>query len=242
MTGRRTPPAASAPPSPPPAPRPTSSWPRNLARLVAEMRRQGTTTVEIKSGYGLTVARRGAQPGDRAPAHAGDHVPRVRTWCRPSTPTTPAAYVDLVTGPMLEACAPHARWVDVFCERGAFDADQARAMLAGRHRRKVSAAGCTPTSSARAPACSSACEVGLHARWTTAPTSPTRTSTRSRRLRYGGDPAARRGVLHPLAVPGRPPAPRRRRARGAGHATATPAPATPPRCRCAWRSPCARCG
>ncbi len=31
---------------------------------------------------------------------------------------------------MLEACAPHARWVDVFCERGAFDADQARAVLA----------------------------------------------------------------------------------------------------------------
>jgi imidazolonepropionase len=38
-------------------------------------------------------------------------------------------YVDLVTGPMLEACAPFARWVDVFCERGAFDADQARAVL-----------------------------------------------------------------------------------------------------------------
>ena len=42
----------------------------------------------------------------------------------------PAAYVDLVTGPMLAACAPHARWVDVFCERGAFDEDQARAILA----------------------------------------------------------------------------------------------------------------
>ena len=30
---------------------------------------------------------------------------------------------------MLDVCAPHARWVDVFCERGAFDADQARAVL-----------------------------------------------------------------------------------------------------------------
>ena len=39
------------------------------------------------------------------------------------------AYVDLVCGAMLEACAPHARWVDVFCDRGAFDADQARAVL-----------------------------------------------------------------------------------------------------------------
>ncbi|NEE33175.1 imidazolonepropionase, partial [Streptomyces sp. SID7982] len=45
----------------------------------------------------------------------------------------PAGYVDLVTGPMLEACAPHARWIDVFCEQGAFDGDQARAILtAGR--------------------------------------------------------------------------------------------------------------
>ncbi|MDP3894162.1 amidohydrolase family protein, partial [Nocardioides sp.] len=42
----------------------------------------------------------------------------------------PAAYVDLVTGPMLEAAAPYARWIDVFCETGAFDADQARAILA----------------------------------------------------------------------------------------------------------------
>ena len=41
----------------------------------------------------------------------------------------PAGYVALVTGPMLEACAPHARWIDVFCETGAFDADQARAVL-----------------------------------------------------------------------------------------------------------------
>ena len=39
-------------------------------------------------------------------------------------------YVALVTGAMLEACAPHARWIDVFCERGAFDEDQARAILA----------------------------------------------------------------------------------------------------------------
>ena len=41
-------------------------------------------------------------------------------------------YVALVCGAMLDACAPHARWVDVFCERGAFDADEAGAVLAGR--------------------------------------------------------------------------------------------------------------
>jgi imidazolonepropionase len=37
--------------------------------------------------------------------------------------------VALVTGEMLQACAPFARWVDVFCESGAFDADQSRAVL-----------------------------------------------------------------------------------------------------------------
>ncbi|RCV54723.1 amidohydrolase family protein [Marinitenerispora sediminis] len=44
-------------------------------------------------------------------------------------------YVDLVTGPMLDACAPHARWIDVFCERGAFDEEVSRrVLLAGRER------------------------------------------------------------------------------------------------------------
>ena len=53
--GRRTPPAASAPPSPRPARPPTSSSPPTSPGWSPEMRRQGTTTVEIKSGYGLTV-------------------------------------------------------------------------------------------------------------------------------------------------------------------------------------------
>ena len=100
----------------------------NLARLVDEMRRQGTTTVEVKSGYGLTVA-------DEARALAiARHVTDETTFLGahvvpPEHADDPAAYVDLVTGPMLEACAPHARWVDVFCERGAFDEDQARTIL-----------------------------------------------------------------------------------------------------------------
>jgi imidazolonepropionase len=47
----------------------------------------------------------------------------------------PDAYVDLVCGPMLDACAPLARWCDVFCDRGAFDDAQARRVLmAGRDR------------------------------------------------------------------------------------------------------------
>src|SRR3954471_21887630 len=104
----------------------------NLVRLVDEARRQGTTTVEVKSGYGLTVADEArslaiARQVSEDTTFLGAHV------VPPEYADDPAGYVDLVTGPMLDACAPHARWIDVFCERGAFDADQARAIvLAGR--------------------------------------------------------------------------------------------------------------
>ena len=99
----------------------------HVARLVAEMRRQGTTTVEIKSGYGLT-------PRAAARRLGGARLCTAEPTCR-GAPVGPAAtdaasYVALVTGPMLEAAAPYARWIDVFCERGAFDEDQARAVLA----------------------------------------------------------------------------------------------------------------
>ena len=98
------------------------------ARLVTEMLRQGTTTVEIKSGYGLTVRDEArslavARMLTEETTFLGAHV------VPPELADDPAAYVALVTGPMLEACASHARWVDAFCERGAFDADQARAVL-----------------------------------------------------------------------------------------------------------------
>ena len=104
----------------------------NVARLVAEMRRQGTTTVEIKSGYGLTVLDEArslavARQFTDETTFLGAHV------VPPEYADDPAGYVDLVTGPMLDAAAPHASWIDVFCERGAFDDDQARAiLLAGR--------------------------------------------------------------------------------------------------------------
>jgi imidazolonepropionase len=100
----------------------------NATRLVAEMRAQGTTTVEIKSGYGLTVehefrALRLARELTAEATYLGAHVV-------PSEfADDVAGYVELVTGEMLDACAPHARWIDVFCEAGAFDVDQARAIL-----------------------------------------------------------------------------------------------------------------
>jgi imidazolonepropionase len=102
----------------------------NVRRIVAEMARQGTTTVECKSGYGLTVEQE-----ERAVRIAAELVDEVTFLGAHVVPAgmDPAEYVDLVTGPMLAACAPHARWIDVFCERGAFDADQTRQILsAGR--------------------------------------------------------------------------------------------------------------
>jgi imidazolonepropionase len=101
----------------------------NLARLAAELLAQGTTTFECKSGYGLTVAdeaRSVALAAEVTPevTYLGAHV------VPPEFDGDAAGYVDLVCGAMLAACAPHARWVDVFCERGAFGADEARAVLA----------------------------------------------------------------------------------------------------------------
>ncbi|MGW2561428.1 imidazolonepropionase [Streptomyces sp. NPDC001514] len=100
----------------------------NLVRYLDEALRQGTTTFETKSGYGLTThdearaLRIAARHTDEV-TYLGAHV------VSPDYADDPAAYVALVTGEMLDACAPHARWVDVFCEKGAFDGDQARAVL-----------------------------------------------------------------------------------------------------------------
>ncbi|GGT23052.1 imidazolonepropionase [Streptomyces kurssanovii] len=106
----------------------------NVARYLAEALRQGTTVMETKSGYGLTVedearALRIAAAHTDEVTYLGAHI------VSPDYADDPAAYVALVTGEMLDACAPYARWVDVFCEKGAFDADQARAVLtAGKAR------------------------------------------------------------------------------------------------------------
>jgi imidazolonepropionase len=105
-----------------------------LRRLAGEMLAQGTTTFECKSGYGLTVPDEARAVALAAEAtdevtYLGAHV------VPPEFDGDAGAYVDLVCGPMLDACAPHARWVDVFCERGAFSVDEARAVLtAGRAR------------------------------------------------------------------------------------------------------------
>jgi imidazolonepropionase len=98
------------------------------ARLRTEALRQGTTTIEIKSGYGLSIvdeerSLRLAREFTTETTYLGAHVVPAEFDGQAD------AYVDLVCGEMLTAAAPFARWVDVFCERGAFDADQARAVL-----------------------------------------------------------------------------------------------------------------
>jgi imidazolonepropionase len=95
---------------------------------VAEMQALGTTTIEIKSGYGLNAATesrmlRLAREFTNETTFLGAHVvPAEFAENR-------AGYVALVCGPMLSACAPLCRWVDVFCDVGAFDADETRAVL-----------------------------------------------------------------------------------------------------------------
>jgi imidazolonepropionase len=97
----------------------------NLKRLVEEMARQGTTTVECKSGYGLTV-----EDEARSLRIAGEVVDEVTYLGAHVVPDgDPSDYVALVTGEMLQACAPYAKWIDVFCERGAFGEDQTRTIL-----------------------------------------------------------------------------------------------------------------
>jgi imidazolonepropionase len=100
----------------------------NFLTLQKEMIRSGITTFESKSGYGLTVADEA-----RSLAMASKHTSETTFLGAHVGPEDYAGktddYVALVAGEMLDACAPHAKWVDVFCDVGAFDVDQSRAIL-----------------------------------------------------------------------------------------------------------------
>lgn len=104
----------------------------NVDRLVAEYARQGTTTVECKSGYGQTTTDE-----LRSLLQAGRRTPETTLLAAHVLPPEYAErgdsgadeYVQMVLDEMVPQCAPHARWIDVFCEQGAFDADQSRAVL-----------------------------------------------------------------------------------------------------------------
>ena len=101
-----------------------------LTRLRDEARRQGTTFLETKTGYGLDVASE--ERSARIAAAQADVVTFLGAHIVPDG-LDARAYLDLVTGPMLSAVAPWVRFIDVFCERGAFDVEQSREVLeAGR--------------------------------------------------------------------------------------------------------------
>jgi imidazolonepropionase len=111
---------------------PTDVLDHLVRQRLAEAHRAGTTTIEIKSGYGLNVADEARSVGI-ARAHTtestflGAHLLPVEYEGRADD------YIHLVCNEMLDATAPNSKWIDAFCETGAFDVDQSRAVLeAGR--------------------------------------------------------------------------------------------------------------
>lgn len=99
-----------------------------LRGFLDEMLAQGTTTVEIKSGYGLSLVDE--ERLVRLAAEVTSEVTFLGAHVVPADYADRAdEYVDLVTGPMLDACAPYAKWIDVFCETGAFTVEQSRRVL-----------------------------------------------------------------------------------------------------------------
>jgi len=101
---------------------------KNMLRLVSEMQKSGITTFETKSGYGLTTLDE-----TRALEIAAKHTTETTFLGAHVVPSEYAGkedkYVELVTGEMLDSVLPHAKWIDVFCDQGAFDVDQARQIL-----------------------------------------------------------------------------------------------------------------
>ncbi len=98
----------------------------NLRRHVDEAARQGTTCLETKTGYGLTVADEARSA--RIAGEVADEVTFLGAHLVP--PGADAeSYVDLVCGEMLDAVAGSVRWADVFCETGAFDEAQSARVL-----------------------------------------------------------------------------------------------------------------
>ncbi len=111
---------------------------RSAAARLVQAGRYGTTTLEVKSGYGLNVADerrslevvarlRARTPLDLVPTFLGAHL------IPPEFADDRAGYLDLLEHEMLPACAPLAEFVDAFCDRGALTVQESRRVLrAGR--------------------------------------------------------------------------------------------------------------
>lgn len=91
----------------------------------------GTTTLEIKSGYGLTLADERKILAAAAVEHP---TRRVRTFLGAHAVPDEFAgraddYVELICSEMLPALRGEAEFVDVFCDAGAFSVEQSRRVL-----------------------------------------------------------------------------------------------------------------
>ena len=100
----------------------------NARRLLSEANSTGTTTIECKSGYGLTVedevrSLMVAKQVTSEVTFLGAHV--IPTEYKNQADE----YIDLICGPMLEGAVGYAKWIDVFCDKGAFTPDQSRRIL-----------------------------------------------------------------------------------------------------------------
>jgi len=108
----------------------------HVLKVLDEMAAQGTTTVEAKSGYGLSfedeinsleAIRLAAEQWDGTvvPTLLGAHV------VPPEYRENPHGYVRIVCDEMIPAAAQRklAEYVDVFCERGAFTPEQSVRIL-----------------------------------------------------------------------------------------------------------------
>ena len=98
----------------------------NAKRLIAELHASGVTHFEIKSGYGLDVetevrSLRIAAEFTKDTTYLGAHVV--------PEGISRQEYLDLVTGQMLDQVSPYAKWVDVFCDSGAFSVSESRRVL-----------------------------------------------------------------------------------------------------------------
>ena len=101
----------------------------NLVHLLEQAQRQGTTTFEIKSGYGLTVPDE-IQALDIINRHTEESTLIAAHVVPPEFKDEPERYVDLVIDEIIPAAEGKAKWIDVFCETGAFTEDQTRRIIA----------------------------------------------------------------------------------------------------------------
>jgi len=98
----------------------------NAQKLISELYQSGVTHFEIKSGYGLDVetevrSLKIAREFTEDTTFLGAHVV--------PADQDPDEYVELVSTTMLDAVQPYAKWIDVFCDRGAFTLAQTRKVL-----------------------------------------------------------------------------------------------------------------